>query len=154
MINKSCKKISKPIKKAITNRCCLCIQSIIHTVPVRQSFTDVQKLKKLHIALGGLSWSHVDCPAASNTQKVHQTWLKLVSIVLFYQSKAGHCVCAVPNPLNSCHMLYSQHQSCLDVRPRVLQLRVRVHPEQDPQAASKTAGLLLQQIGLGFPFKA
>lgn len=51
-------------------------------------------------------------------------------------------------------MLYSQQQACLDVRPGVLQLTVGVHPEQDPQAAREAAGLLLQQVGLGFPLEA
>lgn len=54
----------------------------------------------------------------------------------------------------SCSTLYSQQQACLDVRPWVLQLSIRIHPKQDPQAAGKTAGLLLQQVGLGLPFKA
>lgn len=49
---------------------------------------------------------------------------------------------------------YSQQQADLDVGPRGLELRVGVHSKQDPQAARKAAGLLLQQVGLGFPFEA
>lgn len=59
-----------------------------------------------------------------------------------------------PKDPNRWRLLYSQEQACLDVRPRILQLNVRVHPEQNPQAAGETTGLLLQQVGLRFPLKA
>lgn len=65
-----------------------------------------------------------------------------------------HSICVSLDLRQQRRGVSSQQQAGLDVGPGGLQLEVRVHPEQDPQAAGQAAGLLLQQVGLGLPFEA